>query len=117
MILRILQVIAVGLLLAGCRVRDVRTFEIQVPKMHNQACVDVIQKAVSGILPEPGAVKIDLERRVVTATYDSLVMARKNIEFVIADVGFSANDIPANKDAEARLPEACKVSTVAPVSE
>lgn len=118
MISRVLQVLLVCFLVAGCRVRDVRTFEIQVPKMQNQACADIILKALTPVPLEPGAVKIDLNRRVVTATYESLNMSRKNIEFIIADAGFAANDVPANKDAEAKLPEACKAAVttaVAPV--
>lgn len=116
MIARLMMILLGALLLNGCRVADVRTFEIQVPKMVNQACADVVQKAVVTILPEPDAVKIDLERRVVMATYNSLIMSRKNIEFVIADAGFEANGVPANKDAESKLPEACRPAVAAPAS-
>lgn len=38
----------------------------------------------------------DLSRHVVTVTYDSMKMARKNIEFAIANAGMVANEVPAN---------------------
>lgn len=101
----------IAIVAVGCRVRDVRTFEIHCPGMVNQACVDVISRALAPLFADPNAVQVDLQRRMVTVTYDSLTMSRKNIEFFIADAGFAANDIPADQDAAATLPEACRATT------
>lgn len=35
----------------------------------------------------------------VTVRYDSMKLARKNIEFAVAEAGFGANDIPAKRAA------------------
>ena len=59
---------------------------------------------------QPGikAIQPDFQKRTLTVTYDSMVIARKNIEFTIAGAGFDANDIRAPTNAVAALPTACK---------
>lgn len=86
--------------LAGCRKQDVRTAVISVPGMTNAACAQTIQDA---FMRQPGikAIRPDFQQRTLTVTYDSMVIARKNIEFTIAGAGFNANDIPASTNAPA----------------
>lgn len=61
---------------------------------------------VSGVLTDD--ITIEQSSRDVIVPYDSLKLSLKNIEFTIADIGFAANDVPANEEARAALPEACR---------
>lgn len=78
----------------GCRKRDVRTTVIDVPGMADAAAAQRIQDALLSKQGIQSAIP-DLERHRLTVTYDSMVTARKNVEFTIAEAGFDANDIPA----------------------
>ena len=93
--------------LAGCRKQDMRTVVVAVPALKNPACAQVVQDA---FIRQPGikAIRPDFQQRTLTVTYDSMVIARKNIEFTIAGAGFDANDIRAPTNAVAALPAACK---------
>jgi len=93
--------------LAGCRKQDMRTVVAAVPGLKNPACAQIIQDA---FMRQPGikAIQPDFQKRTLTVTYDSMVIARKNIEFTIAGAGFDANDIRAPTNAVAALPTACK---------
>ncbi|MBA4388601.1 MAG: hypothetical protein C0404_11510 [Verrucomicrobia bacterium] len=78
--------------------------------MKNEDCVKRVDAAIRGL---PGIRKDDtngivfLDRKVIIK-YDSLSIAHKNMEHAIADAGFAANSIPANKDARDKLPPECK---------
>lgn len=97
------------LLVVSCRQTDVRTFTINVPDMKNRACATVIVKALSSTVGVKGGsdIKVDLVARTVTVDYESLVTAKKNIEFAVADAGFNANSVPANPEAVTKLPPEC----------
>jgi copper chaperone CopZ len=101
--------ILTAVLAAGCRRSDIRTFDIHVPDMKNQACATVI---VNALMREQGVggdrVRVDLERRTVTVTYDSLQRAQKNLVFTVARSGFEANGVPASPEAAAALPPECR---------
>lgn len=93
---------------AGCRKEDIRTVTVSVPELRNTACAKIIGDSLSkqmGVKPEK--LKFDLTSRTVDVTYDSIFIARKNIEFAIADAGFKANEVPANTNAAAALPPEC----------
>lgn len=93
---------------AGCRREDIRTVTVSVPELRNRACAKVIGDSLSkqmGVKPEK--LKFDLSSSTVDVTYDSLFIAKKNIEFAIANVGFQANEVPANTNATAALPPEC----------
>jgi copper chaperone CopZ len=94
-------------LAGGCRVRDIRTVTIKVPGMKNQACAKIIQDA---FMKQPGLeeVKPDIENRTVFIKYNSMVIAKKNLEYAITAVGFDANDEKADKKAYDALPPECK---------
>jgi copper chaperone CopZ len=107
----LIMLAGVGILLSGasCRQHDYRTLTIEVPEMRNDACVRVVGKSLSrtpGL--QPKSFKADIEGRTVTITYDSLLVADKNIEFKIARAGFEANGIPADAKAAAKLPPDCR---------
>lgn len=107
------MVVVAGVLGSSCRQQDVRTFDINVPGMHNQACADVILRAINGVQGVRGAqTRVDLSARKLAVTYDSLILSRKNIEFAIADAGFAANEVPANVEAMKNLPPECMKTVV-----
>lgn len=82
--------------LCGCRVSDVRPFVIRVPAMASDEDVARIRKALAPLngVNEEQAV-FDVPGRTVKLTYDSMVVAHKNIEIAIAEAGYDANGIPA----------------------
>lgn len=99
---------------SSCRRHDYHTVTIHVPDMKNQACVEIVSKAAHGevnrcraLHPEKQT-RVDLRDRTITITYDSLKLALKNIEFAIADAGFSTAEVPANKKAAEKLPAECR---------
>ncbi|MCE9615007.1 MAG: heavy-metal-associated domain-containing protein [Lentisphaerae bacterium] len=101
--------LSLAAVVAGCRQVDIRTAVLYVPAMTNQACVNVVLKALNteqGISSPQVTVRQDsctLEVR-----YDSLRHSLKNLEFTVADAGFAANDIPANVAAQQALPPECR---------
>ncbi len=107
------KILIAGLLAAGCcwasgcRKQDMRTVTIQVPGLKDQECARIVQDA---FIRYPGikTVQPDIAARTVRVTYNSMVIARKNLEFIIANAGFDANDIPANTNAAANLPAAVR---------
>lgn len=103
----ILPIMLLIVCMAGCRKQDVRTVVVAVPGLKNPACAQIIQDA---FMRQPGirGVRPDFQQRTLTVTYDSMVIARKNIEFTIAGAGFDANDIRAPTNAIAALPPGCK---------
>jgi hypothetical protein len=101
-------VLAGVLAVVGCRKQDIRTVTVSVPDMKNRACAKVIVDALSRQMGvKTPALRCDMDSRTVEVSYDSLFVAKKNIEFTIADVGFSANEVPANTNAAASLPPDC----------
>jgi len=99
-----LAVLGVAVGLAACRRQDERVIQIDVPGMHTEAQARIVISAL-GSVPgvRPDGVKVDLVNRKVTVTYESIIASVKNLEHAIADAGFSANDIPADAEAAARL--------------
>lgn len=113
-------VVAVSMLVmsVSCRRTDVRTVLVSVPEMRNRACAEVIVKALSSSMGVKGGsdIKVDLVARTVSVQYESLLTARKNVEYTIAEAGFTANSIPANADAASKLSDECKgMETMIPV--
>lgn len=93
--------------LGACRKQDLRTVVIKTPGMKNPACAKLIQDA---FLRQPGIVTVrpDFQKRELTITYNSMVVALKNLEFAVASAGFDANDIKAFSNAVAALPPECR---------
>ncbi|NLB59572.1 MAG: heavy-metal-associated domain-containing protein [Lentisphaerae bacterium] len=93
----------VCLALGACRRQDMRTVVIRVPGLTNAASTKIIQDA---FLYQPGiqSIRPDIDKRELVITYNSMVVALKNLEFTIASAGFEANDIPAFTNAIIPLP-------------
>ncbi|MFA7173191.1 MAG: hypothetical protein WC340_07215 [Kiritimatiellia bacterium] len=86
------------MVLCGCRIQDQRELAIKVPQMKTEA--DVI-KVRTSLLPLRGIdlehAKFDLAAQTVTLSFDSMVIAHKNIEIAIAEAGYDANEVGAIK--------------------
>ena len=90
---RVLLVAAVVLALAGCRRTDVRDFAIETPEA-TQADMAAIAAALApygGV--DKSSIAFDASARRVTLKYDSMQIAKKNIEMAIAKAGFTANGV------------------------
>ncbi|MGN0846683.1 MAG: hypothetical protein ACI4RA_04780 [Kiritimatiellia bacterium] len=86
-------VLVLVLALAGCRRTDVRTFTIDVPKA-TEADVPAL---VASLAPyggvEKASIAFDAAAHKLTLKYDSMQIAKKNIEMAIAKAGFTANGV------------------------
>ena len=98
---------AAVLLGAGCFRNDLRVVEVRVPQMATPECSKVILDALGRIEFVVSATP-DVASRTVTVSYDSTKLALKNIEIVIANAGFDANEIPASPQARQNLPPECQ---------
>jgi F0F1-type ATP synthase gamma subunit len=79
--------------LVGCRRTDVRDFEISVPAM-TQSSETVIRQALAkyaGV--EQNSYRFDHAAKKVFLRYDSMQIAKKNIEMAIAAAGLEANGV------------------------
>jgi copper chaperone CopZ len=103
----ILPALLLAGIMLGCRQQDMRTVVVKAPGMKNSACARVIQDA---FMRQQGiqSIQPNIEQRTLTVTYDSMVIAQKNIEYTIAGAGFDANSIPAATNAAAALSAECK---------
>ncbi len=80
----------------GCRVTDVRELTVNVPGMASDSDVERIRKALSplnGVNKEQAV--FDVKGHTIKVSYDSMVVATKNIELAIAEAGYDANGITA----------------------
>jgi len=102
-----IMVVLVLLGLGACRKNDIRTVVIRTPEMKNAACAKIVQDALAR---QPGIVSVrpDFQTRELTVTYNSMVVARKNLEFTVAGAGFDADDTLAVSNAVANLPPECR---------
>ncbi len=93
-------------LASGCFRQVVRTFEIRVPRMATPQAEEIVRRALqtfdTNILLR---VETDLTTRTVRLTYNSERAARRNFERAIVLAGFDANDLPADPERRAQLPE------------
>ena len=93
-VLKIMSVVMLsGIAVIGCRRVDVRDFTVTVPSM-TQEDVSMIQSALSvygGI--DHASLKFDVKSRTVKMKYDSMQLAKKNIEMAIAKIGLEANGV------------------------
>ena len=81
-------------LVAGCTQHDIKTVTVRVPQMTNAACAEQVRMALRGATGI-GEVVPDSVRGEVHVSYDSLKLAPKNVQFLIAGAGFDADDVPA----------------------
>ena len=113
---RIVLILGCLLMVVCCYCRKTRPREVRVivPELNGSVFAELSREAFirsDGVLRHTNnlaRVVIALEKKLVVVQYDSLRTANKNIEHDIAALGFSANDIPPNADARARLPPDCR---------
>lgn len=103
------QAITLLLLLAacGCFRQDTRTLLVNTPGMKTQECSKIIQGALSRI-DGIESVDPDLEKHTLTIRYNSTKLGIRNIEYLIAGLGFDANDAEGKPEAKAALPADCR---------
>ena len=94
---------------AACYRPALVTVEVRMPQLVSHECAEQVMAALNALeadaLREVGA---DIDRQVMTITYDPSRLALKNIEHALARAGFDANEIAADPDARARLPAPCR---------
>jgi hypothetical protein len=103
--------LGLGLLaLPACRRYDHQTVAIAVPGLRGETCLDPIRTELRLLLQDGSIVSLapDYTGEILTITFDSMRIARKNLEHAIADAGFPANDIPADPKARDELTSDCK---------
>ena len=89
----VLMVAMSACLAAGCRRTDVRDFEVSIPKMTAES-EPAIRQALAGFGGvEKASLKFDQKAKKLTLRYDSMQLAKKNIEMAIAKAGFEANGV------------------------
>ena len=85
--------VMLGLCLTGCRRTDVRAFAIDVP----QATAADVPAITAALRPYGGVIAsslaFDETAHRLTLRYDSMQIAKKNIEMAIAQIGFTANGV------------------------
>ena len=86
--------IAVAACLAtGCRRTDVRDFEISIPALTAEAEPAIRQSLMGFAGVEKSSLKFDRQAKKLTLRYDSMQLAKKNIEMAIAKAGYEANGV------------------------
>ena len=86
--------VAVAACLAtGCRRTDVRDFEISIPALTAEAEPAIRQSLMGFAGVEKSSLKFDRQAKKLTLRYDSMQLAKKNIEMAIAKAGYEANGV------------------------
>lgn len=98
-----LVALAGALLFSGCRISDIRVLTVNVPGLSSEADIAHIRQALAPLNGvDKDKMAFDLKAHTVVVTFDSMVVANKNIEIAIAEAGYDANEITA---ASAKLPK------------
>ena len=84
---------ALCMLEPGCRRTDVRDFEVSIPalKVENEAVVRQALARFGGV--DKASMKFDFKTKTLVLKYDSMQLAKKNIELAIAKAGLEANGV------------------------
>ena len=88
---------------AGCRRTDVRDFTVSLPDVApaNEAAVLAALAPYAGI--DRASLRFDPAAKTLALRYDSMQLAKKNIEIAIARAGFTANGVtPESVGAKAK---------------
>ena len=99
--------IALALLaLAGCRQKDVREFTVEVPALtqtNEVAVTTAIRNALAGCCGiDMASLQFDSANHCLRLRYDSMQIAKKNIEMEIAKAGFEANGVKPDQVPRAK---------------
>ena len=84
---------ALCMLETGCRRTDVRDFEVSIPALtaENEAVVRQALARFGGV--DKASIKFDHKAKKLVLKYDSMQLAKKNIELAIAKAGLEANGV------------------------
>ncbi len=84
--------------LTGCFRQDIVTIEYAIPEMQKKEDRQQILNAIDRLENDAIVrVALDIEKQRASITYDSTRLARKNIEHVIRDAGYVAEELPAQR--------------------
>ncbi|MCZ7591434.1 MAG: hypothetical protein M5U15_04425 [Kiritimatiellae bacterium] len=97
----------VALAATGCFRQDHRTITISVPQLKSPECYAILQETLKSA-QDIESTRPNYDERTLDVSYNALKLGIKNIEFVISNAGFSANDTEAAPEARAKLPEGCR---------
>ena len=77
----------------GCRRQDVRQFTIEIPEMTeaDRPAIEASLAMYAGV--DKPSMRFDFAARTLSLSYDSMQIAKKNIEMAIAGAGFTANGV------------------------
>lgn len=84
---------AAVMVFAGCRRTDVRDFEVSIPALSAETEPAIRQSLAMFGGIEKSSLKFDRKSGKLVLRYDSMQLAKKNIEMVIAKAGFEANGV------------------------
>jgi hypothetical protein len=89
----LVTLMALCMLESGCRRTDVRDFEVSIPalKVENEAVVRQALARFGGV--DKASMKFDFKTKTLVLKYDSMQLAKKNIELAIAKAGLEANGV------------------------
>ena len=87
------SLVVAAAVLSGCRRTDVREFAVTIPEMaeSDRAAIEDALRMYGGV--DKGSYSFDYGKKVLTLRYDSMQVAKKNIEMAIAAAGLSANGV------------------------
>ena len=77
----------------GCRRTDVRDFEVAIPALTAEAEPTIRQSLAGFAGVDKASLKFDRQAKKLTLRYDSMQLAKKNIEMAIAKAGYEANGV------------------------
>jgi len=90
---------ALAAALCGCRRTDVRDFEIKVPALTRENATKIVGSLMvyDGVQDvaklQKDSIVIDESAHTIKVKYDSMKVAKKNLEMAIALAGFEANGV------------------------
>lgn len=77
----------------GCRQSDIRTLELNIPSLNAENAGQVVAHLCKvGGIAAPN-IKVDIGRKTIYITYDSMNLARKNAELILVENGIEVNGI------------------------
>ena len=86
-------IVALCVVETGCRRTDVRDFEVSIPALtvENEAVVRQALARFAGV--DKASLRFDQKSKKLSLRYDSMQLAKKNIELEIAKAGLEANGV------------------------
>jgi copper chaperone CopZ len=97
-----------GLLAWGCGQTKAETAEVSLKSAVCELCANRIQTAVAE-MEGVRKVEVDIENQLAQVTFNSGKTSLVAIETMISELGYSANDRPADAVGYAKLPACCQV--------